>query len=347
MDNDKNKEIKNWDGLTIGLLIFSILLIIFSFFTPYIFTRFTNNENLDFTQTGPIGDTIGGIMNPFIALVGIFITFLAFYMQIKANKIQLKIFKDGLAIEKQKEFDRTKREHINRLKVFKALLNSILSFYKTNGKSLSKFIEEEKNNPLLPNIFNSSTSSGYHNFLKLDLLETYNSLVYYFQDKEIDWEKDFIQLLDYLDFYDKMIKELREKYQTHINKKVTILNEQGEELNFVMNDILTDNDLKDLPENEVYNYLTNDEVNFVTLQNSFIIPIINKILAYYRETNDPKYKILLDKLSSINKKIGGEKFQTIHYVANLESTFNSYFKDDNAFFNKITDFNKLIDTTLI
>lgn len=40
---------------------------------------------LDFTETGQIGDTIGGIMGPFIAIVAAFLTFFAFWAQFLAN----------------------------------------------------------------------------------------------------------------------------------------------------------------------------------------------------------------------------------------------------------------------
>jgi len=65
------------------------ILILFSFFAPLLFTL----KWIDFTGTGQIGDTIGGIMNPFIALAGVGLTFLAFYMQYSANRNQLKQFK--------------------------------------------------------------------------------------------------------------------------------------------------------------------------------------------------------------------------------------------------------------
>lgn len=40
---------------------------------------------IDFTETGPIGDTIGGIMGPFIAIAAAGLTFIAFWVQYKAN----------------------------------------------------------------------------------------------------------------------------------------------------------------------------------------------------------------------------------------------------------------------
>lgn len=40
---------------------------------------------IDFTETGPIGDTIGGIMGPFVAIAAAGLTFIAFWVQYKAN----------------------------------------------------------------------------------------------------------------------------------------------------------------------------------------------------------------------------------------------------------------------
>jgi len=80
----------NW----IIYLIISItcFLIIASFFAPLFFTSRTELEDFDFTKTGQIGDTIGGLMNPFIALAGVLITGLAFYVQYKANELQRELF---------------------------------------------------------------------------------------------------------------------------------------------------------------------------------------------------------------------------------------------------------------
>lgn len=89
----KNKKLKIKE-IYIKILLFSALaLLIFTIFSPIIFTKFQLFDNIQFKDTGQIGDTIGGIMGPFIGLIGIILTFLAFYTQFQANKIQLKNFK--------------------------------------------------------------------------------------------------------------------------------------------------------------------------------------------------------------------------------------------------------------
>lgn len=72
-----------------------LLLFILILFLPYQLTK-SNWLKLDFTETGQIGDTIGGIMGPFIAIAAAILTFLAFWVQFKANEQQ----KNDLKIER-------------------------------------------------------------------------------------------------------------------------------------------------------------------------------------------------------------------------------------------------------
>lgn len=88
-----------FDKLSSKILIISIGIIAFSFIAPIIFTQ-NYLFGLDFSKTGPIGDTIGGIMNPFIALSGVSLTFLAFYIQVIANKQQRESFRNELDEQK-------------------------------------------------------------------------------------------------------------------------------------------------------------------------------------------------------------------------------------------------------
>jgi hypothetical protein len=80
------------------LIIIASLLIVISFIAPWVLTRFSI---LDLTETGQIGDTLGGIMNPFIAIAGVIVTYLAFYMQFKANQYQREQFEIQLKKEKE------------------------------------------------------------------------------------------------------------------------------------------------------------------------------------------------------------------------------------------------------
>lgn len=129
-------------NLIIILVIISILLFIFSFIAPYLFTLKTSVLNQDFSKTGAIGDTIGGLMNPFIALSGVCVTFLAFFMQYKANKIQVKNFR-----AEQKKNNKLLKEQLF-FRLFESLNQRIVNFsysenvdrYDKNNKTFNGYI---------------------------------------------------------------------------------------------------------------------------------------------------------------------------------------------------------------
>jgi len=73
-----------------NIMLFLVLGLFLIVFTPYLLTRSTIFESLNFTETGQIGDTIGGITSPFMNLVGSILVFLALKEQIEANKISQK-----------------------------------------------------------------------------------------------------------------------------------------------------------------------------------------------------------------------------------------------------------------
>lgn len=99
--NNKTKDHQKDIYLISKILGFiAMCLVIISFAAPWLFTR-QEISILDFSNTGEIGDTIGGIMGPFIGLAGVILTFLAFYLQYKANKIQIENFNTQLSQDRE------------------------------------------------------------------------------------------------------------------------------------------------------------------------------------------------------------------------------------------------------
>lgn len=69
------------------LLTSFLIFIIGVGFLPYLFTS-RSWFGIDFSSTGQVGDTIGGITGPFIAIASAFLVFIAFWVQYKANEQQ-------------------------------------------------------------------------------------------------------------------------------------------------------------------------------------------------------------------------------------------------------------------
>lgn len=68
-------------------LIFWIIIVLIS---PYVITNIEFFEQ--FESTGTIGDTIGGIMNPLVMIIAVWLTYKAFLIQYEANENQKETF---------------------------------------------------------------------------------------------------------------------------------------------------------------------------------------------------------------------------------------------------------------
>ena len=116
------KEDKLGKLLTVSIIFFIIILLL-----PYFLTR-TWFTIADFTKTGEIGDTIGGISSPFLAIVVAYLTFFAFWVQFKFNKRQ------KLDIERERfetkffEMIKIHRENINEISIKNGLIKNRKAF---------------------------------------------------------------------------------------------------------------------------------------------------------------------------------------------------------------------------
>lgn len=82
----EEKKGKWYKKKTIWFFCIGIILI---FLMPLILTQGAFYSIFNFSETGPIGDTIGGITAPFIGLLGATLVYISFEEQRKANKIQI------------------------------------------------------------------------------------------------------------------------------------------------------------------------------------------------------------------------------------------------------------------
>jgi hypothetical protein len=124
------------DRISLYLLILGGLFILFSILSPSIIFGFfalkqtEQNNNSMYAQTGPLGDTLGGVMNPFIAIAGVIITGLAFYAQYNANLAFLEANED------------LKRQF--KVQQFESQLYKLLDYHRSNIIDM-EFIERNDN----------------------------------------------------------------------------------------------------------------------------------------------------------------------------------------------------------
>lgn len=356
--------------VVIGLafLVFSIIYLINYYNENDILVHFPENKKSNDTNLSPneIGDSIGGILNPIIGITGSVLTFLAFYIQYKANKEQRNFFYIGLNNERKKRLEEKnsineyeRKNHITNIKIFKSLVESMLSNYDSMSDNIEKFLKREENKPLAIHLFNFTTNASYDFFKKLDFKSIYDSIVYSFKDKNIDWESDFIKSLNYLDFYEKLLIEMKKTYKIHSQSKSENLNKLGEEIIKNIGNVLSDKELSTL--NGVNSFLAivynrtpdnkpivpDEEFSgpdFEKLQDLFLNEYLGDLQERFKQTSSEKYKEQLEIFSLINKKIWGEEFQSVNYSKHLREVHNKNFVDTTAL-NFIRSFIEKINIT--
>ncbi len=94
----------------------------------------------DFSKTGEIGDTIGGISGPFIAFIAAMLTFLAFWIQVKANKVQTEQFGKQ---DSDTKIDRFENKFYELIKLHKANVSEVFIDDDVNNRLAFKSIFEE------------------------------------------------------------------------------------------------------------------------------------------------------------------------------------------------------------
>lgn len=126
----------SFNGLSKFIITASIVMILMAIIAPYVFTRPVFASELNFTGKGAIGDTIGGLMNPFIGLAGVLLTFLAFYIQYLANEKIENQFRLQQFESQFYEMLRLHKENVNELEI--ETFDEIIK-----GRSVFKYLNNE------------------------------------------------------------------------------------------------------------------------------------------------------------------------------------------------------------
>ena len=103
------------------------LLLLFIAISPILFSQFSTIYS--FTDTGAIGDTIGGISAPFVNLLAAYLVYKSFTAQIRANAQQREDHNEQMA-EFRKEY------HFNYIRDLYSLISS--EYYSSNKTKKSK-----------------------------------------------------------------------------------------------------------------------------------------------------------------------------------------------------------------
>ncbi len=158
MKKEDEKKPRTFDRQFLKIFI-PVMLIMVSFLSfPYLFTS-RSWFDLDFSDKGQVGDTIGGIAGPFIAIAAAILTFLAFWVQFKANeqqKIDLQIerfenkFYSLIEIHRNNVSEliigkstKSRKAYISMFRELKYTYHCVLNYYNLYYKTPDKKISDE------------------------------------------------------------------------------------------------------------------------------------------------------------------------------------------------------------
>ena len=192
----------------IGWYLVAAIIVIFAFGAPYIFTR---KGIIDFTETGQIGDTIGGTMGPFIAIAGVIVTFLAFLMQKKANDIISEQHDD----DKKREDKRLQNEYSARIKLLKSDIIGARDNITQRISFLEKHRDYLKENPFRTSRLEDCPSEMYCRMSSSNRENIFLALTNLNIPNPEKILHNFYSIPDYLT---PSIKEIREIVDNHSNE---------------------------------------------------------------------------------------------------------------------------------
>ena len=171
----------------------ALLLVVFGCLAPWLFTG-TGCERLDFTDTGQIGDTIGGAMGPFIAMAGVFLTFVAFLMQVRANEIQRE--------QLHKSFNMIQIEHkiesLHALQLLHIDIQNTIRDIEVRCKYIAEYCTILDENPMAEVACKKPSSQSIKRYLSIDRNLLYKAVNDFINtDNKAVWYRNIYTILDY------------------------------------------------------------------------------------------------------------------------------------------------------
>lgn len=213
-----NKFMKYSYAISWICVIVSAKLILFACFAPIIFTQ--EGEWFDFTGTGEIGDTIGGTMGPIVAIAGVLMTFIAFLMQVNANKIQSGQLKASFNMKLLEG----KLESRNALELMNMDIKGMINEIDLTCKEIDKFCAYTDQSPFGDIPFHFSPCIARSRYQTIDRNLLYNSFMNFVSTDSRCIE--FQNVYKLMDFYSEGLDILRDNIYKPYTDDITTIREQ-------------------------------------------------------------------------------------------------------------------------
>ncbi len=295
-------------GLKLIALIGGVSIIIL----PLLFTLPAYFNLIDFSTKGAVGDTINGIAGPFIALLASILTFLAFYVQYKANIQQRDQFTTSLNEQKIASIEQGK---IWRIERFENRFYELLKFHKSNVEEMNIGNKVFKSKCFVPMFYELRfcyiTSENYYKNTSQDIKDLY------------EYDKINLMNFGYTIFFFGIGIQSEKHFLNRLNKGETHLF----------------NELKSFFENIQYDYLSFFEDNPSSLYYQHNLPLSGKADERTTEFYYYPFDGHVNRLGHYYRHL----FQTATYIINQDFlTDNEKYEYIKTLRAQLTNFEQLL-----
>ncbi|MDJ1500678.1 hypothetical protein [Xanthocytophaga agilis] len=200
------------------ILLLGILL---SFITPVILIQPSISKIFDFSQTGQIGDTIGGITAPIINLIGSILVYLSFREQLKANNLQRKALANEIKQNRDREVFNLLNILFHEVTVDIASMSYVQKIYENGILIEENIVTGEKAVEILANDlkYNINQKNGRTRFDLneniIPLLKNLTSTIEFFL---IELNNSQLSLKYKIFFYKRFFRYFESKLASHFSK---------------------------------------------------------------------------------------------------------------------------------
>jgi hypothetical protein len=354
METKNDKKEQNLTFLSKIFIFIAGILLLFSFIAPIIFTN--NSSKWDFSGTGEIGDTIGGIMNPFIAIGGVIMTFLAFYMQVQANKLQREQFFKSLNKNNIDE----KIDSFYKLNLISLDIDNTIKDVDKRVAIIEKYIKEVQSKPFQLNLVKRYTLKHYDRVANIERLSIYKGFKLFLSNDK-DWITNFSTLYNVIDYIPEAFKEIYTIIDNHNNdiykdkldirnklielekNSVNLLNKNINNKNVTHADALLKKLLEDYREEAQRNNVEANLKNIMNLLEKFSDDLI---LEFNKTGYSHDFTNIIDETSQIIIQMNFIIQKTEHIVSALSMFVDITKKNEESTLNRLKNISDYIKKPL-
>ncbi len=341
-------------GVTIALIIFLTVQAIYE-------TDNWKPFDVDFNTKDHIISAYGSLIGGILAFLSILFVLYQVYEQ-----------REQILIEKQETENDKKQDLKDRLLLLINYLGTLQKDIISHGKRMEVFYKAEQNKPADMNTIYFNANKNFERVVEMDVLSNFKAFQSFYKNSTEDWQKLFNNLYELAEFYNEAFKDLKKKYQLHINDKVKTLKLISKDMQQFLNGIsnLVDDykkkygaeDYLNHPWSHIANeytpahYAYLEEVqhrgevpDFRHISDALLMPFIEAAMVIRNEMgfDDLGSRKLVEMASNIRKKIWEVETYSKQYAGDIEKQFTSYFNEGNKNLNELIEIKESIENKIM